>query len=193
MTAIDLRRRQVPSIGSMSDVVWVCTTTERPDEDVSTIVERPGVFKAHARIRNIRPDVILDFQAVFGTEEPPPTTEITIRYPPDVKIDLNHWVYRVTGDALTWYKVRDVEDMGQARRFLILRCNIDVVNDRRNDPMTQRPPPVWENPNLEIRYETRPCPPPGPEINDLRKRLDALERCMTEVTESLKRIEHGQF
>lgn len=149
MPRINLRRHSQPAIGEMRDLVWVCTTVERPDDDVSTIKTRPGVFQCHARIRNMRPDQIMDYLAVFGTQDKPPSIEITIRYPPDVKVDLNHWVYRETGDATTWYKVRSVEDLGNVQRFLILNCSIDVVNDVRTDPATQRPPPVWETPTME--------------------------------------------
>jgi len=146
MSRIVLRRRTVPEIGQLRDLVWVCTTTERPDDDVSTIKERPGVFMCHARIRNLRPDQIMDYLAVFGTQGKPPTIEIAIRFPLDVKIDLHHWVYRKTGDARIWYKVRSVEDIGGAQRFLFLDCSIDVVNDIRSDPATQESPPVWETP-----------------------------------------------
>lgn len=145
MAKINLRRRSVPSIGALRDIVWICTTIERPDEDVSTIKERPGVFRCHARIRTMRPDQIMDFMAVFGTQDRA-TVEITIRYPPDTKIDLNHWVYRETGDAKIWYKVRSVEDLGGVHLFLLLNCSIDTLNDRRSDPATQRPPPSWEEP-----------------------------------------------
>jgi len=148
MSGISLRRRTVPDIGEMRDLVWVCTTTERPDDDVSTIKERRGVFACHARIRNLRADQIMDYQAVFGTEARP-TIEITIRNPPDVKVDLNHWVYRKTGDARIWYKVRSVEDVGGAQRFLFLDCSIDKVFNERTDPATQQSPPVWETPEVQ--------------------------------------------
>lgn len=145
MAKINLRRRSVPTIGALRDLVWVCTTVERPDEDVSTLKTRPGVFHCHARIRNMRPDQIMDYIAVFGSEDRP-TIEVCIRYPPDVKVDLNHWVYRETGDARIWYKVRSVEDLGDVHRFLLLNCSIDWVNDARSDPATQQPPPTWEVP-----------------------------------------------
>jgi hypothetical protein len=148
MAKIDLRRRKAPEVGAMRDRVIICTTVERPDEDVSTIVERPGVFECQANILNLKPDQILDYKAVFGTEGPAPTIQITIRYPWDAKIDLNHWVYRKTGDTPAWYKVRSVEDLGGVGRFLVLYCSIDVVNDTRNDPVTQEPPPVWETPDI---------------------------------------------
>src|SRR5215469_9524676 len=128
MPRINLRRRSVPTIGELRHLVWVCTTTERPDEFVSTIRERPGVFCCHARIRNMQPDQILDYRAVFGSDDAP-TKEITIRVPPDCKVDLNHWVYLDSGPAKIWHKVRGVEDMGAAGRFLILRCSIDTVKD----------------------------------------------------------------
>jgi hypothetical protein len=147
--AISLRRRTVPAIGEMRDLVWVCTTTERPDDDVSTIKERPGVFRCNARIRNLRADQILDYQAVFGSQDKPPTIEITIRYPPDVKVDLNHWVYRESSDAQTWYKVRNVWDVGNVQRFLFLDCSIDTVNDIRTDVATQQRAPVWETPSMD--------------------------------------------
>lgn len=148
MPKITLKRRSVwiPEASELRDLVWVCTTVEKPDDDVSTIVRRPGVIKVHARIRQLRPDQIMDYQAVFGTQDPPPTVEITIRMPPDVKVDLNHWVYRITGHAQIWYKVRNTEDLGGVGRYLIMNCNIDTVNDVRNDPATQEPPPFWEVP-----------------------------------------------
>src|ERR1700745_1952364 len=40
----------------------------------------------------------------------------------------------MAGDAKIWYKVRSVEDLGNVQRFLVLNCNIDTVNDARNDP-----------------------------------------------------------
>lgn len=148
MPRISLRRRGQPSIGELRDLVWVCTTVERPDDFVSTIVQRPGVFQCHARIRDLRYDQILDYMSVFGDENTP-TKQITIRVPPDARVDLGHWVYRESGDAKIWYKVRGVEDMGEVHRFLILTCSVDVVNDRRIDPQTQEPPPVWETPDMD--------------------------------------------
>lgn len=148
MPKIDLRRRVQPAIGQLRDVVWVCTTTERPDDNVSTIVERPGVIRVHARIRDLKPDQIMNYRAVFGDENTP-TKEITIRVPPDVKVDLNHWVFRETGYAKTWYKVLYVEDLGEVGRFLILYCAVDELNDVRNDPATQQPPPIWETPDMD--------------------------------------------
>ena len=49
--------------------------------------------------------------------------------------------------AETWYKVRTVEDMGGVHRFLVLMCTVETINDRRSDPATQPPPPVWERPD----------------------------------------------
>jgi len=146
MPRVTLRRRGIPEVSELRDIVWICTTTERPDDDVSTIKERPGVFEAHARIRNLRPDQILDYMAVFGTQDKPPSVEIAIRYPPDVKIDLHHWVYRETGDTPAWYRVRSVEDISNAQRWLFLNCSLDTIKDVRTDPVTQQPPPVWETP-----------------------------------------------
>lgn len=145
MPRINLRRRSQPRIGEMRDLVWVCTTVEKPDDDVSTVVERPGVFRAHARVRSMRPDEIMDYMAVFGSQDRA-TVEVTVRYPPDCKIDLGHWIYSEGDDTKTWLKVRGVTDMGNAHRFLILACSIDTVNDRRSDPATQQPPPIWEVP-----------------------------------------------
>lgn len=137
----------MPSIGAMRESVIICTTVERPDDDISTLVTRPGVFRCHARLRNMRPDQILDYMAVNGTEDRP-TIEVCIRYPPDTKIDLGHWVYLETGEAKIWLKVRSVEDLGYVHLFLLLNCSIDWVNDRRSDPATQRSPPAWEMPIL---------------------------------------------
>lgn len=135
-----------PEVGELRDLVWVCTTVERPDINVSTIVERPGVIRVHARIRPLRGQQILNYQAVFGDQNAP-NTEITIRIPPDVKVDLNHWVYRETGSAKTWYKVRKAEDMGGLGRFLMMLCSIEEVKGTRSDRATQTPPPRWEEPD----------------------------------------------
>lgn len=142
---IDLRRRSVPDVADLRDVVIVCTTVERPDDNVSTIVKRPGVFKCHARIRDLKPEVILNYQAVMGAQNAP-TKEITIRMPPDVKVDLNHWVYQLTGFAKVWHKVRSTEDLGGAGRFLVMHCSVQTINDERSDPATQESPPRWQTP-----------------------------------------------
>jgi len=148
MPRINLRRRVAPTIGELRHTVIVCTTTERPDEYVSTIVERPGIFRCHARIRDLRPDQILDYRAVFGSEDAP-VKEITIRVPPDCKIDLNHWIYREDGPAQMWMKVRTIEDLGEVGRFLILRCSLDTLKDERTDTATQELPPLWETPSMD--------------------------------------------
>lgn len=145
MPKIDLRRRSAPTIGSMRDLVWICTMVERPDGDISTFVERPGVYRCHARFRPIGPTQILDYKAVFGDQDTP-TTEITVRVPPDVKVDVRHLVYRLTGPAQIWYRVRSVEDLVEVHRFLVLRCSTDTLRDERSDPATQEPPPTWETP-----------------------------------------------
>jgi hypothetical protein len=145
MRRIDLRRRSVPNVADLRDIVWICTTVERPDANVSTIVQRPGVIKVHARILDLRPEIVLNYQAVMGTQHAP-TKAITIRMPPDVKIDLNHWVYQETGFGPIWHKVRSVEDLGGVRRFLEMHCSIETVNDSRRDPATQEAPPKWKTP-----------------------------------------------
>lgn len=130
-------------------MVWICTTTERPDDDVSTIKERPGVFRCHAAIRSIRPEQILNYQAVFGDENAP-SKEVIVRMPPDVKVDLNHWVYRECGAySKMWMKVRSVEDIDELGKFLLMRCSIDTVLDERSDPATQPLPPTWETPDRD--------------------------------------------
>lgn len=146
MPKIDFRRRSVPRIGELRERVVICTTVEKPDGNVSTIVNRAGVIRVHGRVRRLRPDQILNYQAVFGTQNTP-SVEIVIRAPPDVKVDLNHWVFQETGYAKTWYKVRAVDDLGGVGRFLALDCSIETVNDARNDAATQEPPPQWEEPD----------------------------------------------
>ena len=143
----------VPSLGELRETVIVCTMVERPDGEVSTIVTRPGVIKVHARVRPIRGEAFLDYQAVFGgaamaRERTVPTHEITIRTPPDVAIDMGHWVYHCDRFRETWYRVRTVEDIGGARRFTLMLCAPDTVRDIRSDPATQQLPPVWEVPNV---------------------------------------------
>ena len=156
MPRISFRRRVRPAIGDMRQNVWVCTMVERPDLDVSSVVLRPGIFKCHARIRDVRPDEILDYQAVFGAQNRP-TKEVTIRVPPDVKIDLGHWIYWEGTYANTWLRVRSVEDMANANRFLLIRCSIETVSDQRSDPATQQAPPAWEDPNTG--WHEPPLPP----------------------------------
>lgn len=145
MPRIDLTRHNVPTIGSLRQQVVVCCTLERPDEDVSTIVTRPGVFKAHARVRPIKGEQVLAWKGVFATAQVP-TEEVTLRCPPDVAIDLGHWVYVTDHFRERWLKVREVEDLGGVRRFVILLCTVETVRDRRADPVTQPAPPVWERP-----------------------------------------------
>ena len=143
-------KEQQPSLGSLRELVIVCTTVEKPDADVSTIVTRPGVIQVHARVRPLKGEEYLDYQAVFPGDRRlrPPTHEITIRTPPDVKIDLNHWVYHQDRHAATWYRVRTVEDIGGARRFTIMLCSPETTWDVRSDPATQELPPVFEVPDM---------------------------------------------
>jgi len=149
---IDQRSESVPRIGDLRDVVIVCTTLERPDDFVSTIVERPGVIRVHARVRPLTPQQILDYQTVnpgMGrghAQIKQPSVEITIRVPPDVKVDLHHWVFHRNRYTETWYKVASVKDMGGVQRFLILYCWSEIIRDRRSDPATQELPPKFEVP-----------------------------------------------
>lgn len=143
----------VPALGDLREVVIVCTAVEKPDGEVSTIVTRPGVIKVHARVRPIRGEVFLDYHVAFGGAglaggRIVPTHEITIRTPPDVRIDLGHWVYHCDKFTETWYRVRTVEDIGGARRFTIMLCAADTVRDIRSDPATQQSPPLWEIPSV---------------------------------------------
>jgi len=151
---------KAPRLGSLRDLVTICTTVERPDGDVSTLVNRPGVIQVHANVRPMRGIEVLDWKAVrdvttMNSKANTPTHEITLRVPPDVKIDLNHWVY--CKDRLgteTWYKVRLVEDMAGVHRFLRLTCSIETINDPRSDPVTQTPPPKWEQPDVAPVIDT---------------------------------------
>jgi hypothetical protein len=148
MPRIDQRAqaRPAPDIGSLREIAWVCTTVERPDlGGPSTIVERPGVIKVHARVRPLKGTQVLDWKAVLGSEQAP-THEITIRMPPDVSVQLNHWVFCEDRYSKSWYRIRTVEDMGGVRRFLLLLCSLETFNDARHDPATQKPPPVFEVP-----------------------------------------------
>jgi len=143
----------VPTLGQLRDIVVVCATVERPDGEVSTIVKRPGVIQVHARVRPLKGEMLLDYQAVFGGGVRAlrlPTHEITIRTPPDVKIDLGHWVYHCDRVAETWYRVRTVEDVGGAHRFTTMLCAPEIVRDRRSDPATQQSPPQWEVPDMSV-------------------------------------------
>jgi hypothetical protein len=154
MPRIDQRRESVPTISDLREVVTICTTLERPDDNVSTIVERPGVIQVHARVRPLEASQILDYQTVNpgmgrGTSQlKAPSHEITVRVPPDVKVDLNHWVFHADRYTETWFKVAMTKDMGGARRFLVLYCTPDLIRDRRSDPATQKLPPRFEVPDM---------------------------------------------
>lgn len=148
-----LGKSMAPTLGALREIVVICTTVERPDGEVSTIVKRPGVIQVHARVRPIRGEMFLDYQAVFGgagTRLRPPTTEVTIRTPPDVKIDMGHWIYHCDRVAETWYRVRTVEDIGGAHRFTVMLCAPETIRDRRSDPATQQSPPTWEVPDMAV-------------------------------------------
>lgn len=152
MTRLNTRKRRAPDIGLMRHTIIVCTTVEKPDLDVSSTVTRPGVFKAHARVLPLRGDYILNWKAAASYEArgaSVPTHEITLRTPPDVKIDMNHWIYFEEGKIATWFKVVTVEDLASARRFTVCLCAVDTVKDLRSDPATQPLPPVWETPTVE--------------------------------------------
>lgn len=154
MPRIDQRRDIVPQIGDLRDRVVICTTVELPDTNVSTIVDRPGVIRVHARVRPLEAQQILDYQMVFpgmgrghGLLKTP-SHEITIRTPPDVKVDLNHWVFHQDKYTATWYRVRLTKDMGGAGRFLLLMCSTETLLDVRSDPATQDLPPQFDRPDM---------------------------------------------
>lgn len=148
MPRINLRTRSQPAIGEMREDCVVCTTVDRVDDWVSVIETRPDVFRCHARVRDLRPDQILDYRAVLGAESAP-TKEVVIRAPPDVKVDLGHWIFWNGRHAKQWLRVRSVEDLGEAGRFLSLRCSVDTMLDERTDPATQELPTVFETPSLD--------------------------------------------
>jgi len=156
-SGLPVARDKPPAIGELRKRVIVCTTVERPDGDVSSIVGRPGVIEVHARITPLRGDEVLDYKAVTEvyrfTGKPLPSHEIVIRTPPDVKIDINHWVYWDDGIAATWFKVRFVEDIGMVHRFTAMQCTLETIADRRSDPATQRPPENWDTPDMGPVYD----------------------------------------
>ena len=144
---INLLKRTVPRIGELNKRLIICTTIERPDEDVSTIVERPGVFRVHGRVRAIKGEEVLAWKGVFDTAQVP-TQEVTIRVPPDVHLDIGHWVFVSDRYRESWLKVRTIDDLGGAHRFVVLLCTIETLRDRRSDPATQSMPPVFERPTM---------------------------------------------
>jgi hypothetical protein len=158
MPRIDQRRESIPQIGDLRDAVVICTTIEKPDNNVSTIVDRPDVIHVHARVRPLEATQILDYQAVWpgmgrgqgGGQLKLPSHEIVIRTPPDVKIDLNHWVFHRDQYTATWYRVRMTKDMGGVRRFLVLLCSIETMLDVRTDPVTQELPPHFDFPGSAV-------------------------------------------
>lgn len=144
MTRIDTKRRKQPSIGELRSKAIVCTWIEVPDDDISVVVVRPGVFRCMAKVLPVRGSTVLDYQAVWGNKAP--THEITLRVPQDVHLALNHWVYIDDTVTKTWYRIRNIEDLGGANRFLILLCSIDTLKDARSDPATQQSPPNFIEP-----------------------------------------------
>lgn len=147
MTRIVTSKRSQPDIGLMRDTVIVCTTVEVPDADVSTIVQLPGVIKVKASVIPLRGDTILNYKAVdISGKGVVPSTQITIRTPPDVKIDLNHKIYHLGRYGPTWYNVDTVEDLGGAGRFTVMLCSVTYVKDKRSDPVTQPQQPEWRVP-----------------------------------------------
>jgi hypothetical protein len=138
-----------PDLGSLREIVWVCTTTERPDADVSTIVKHPGVIRVHARVRPLKGSEVLNWKAVFQSPQTP-THEIIIRTPPDVKIDIRHWCFCADRYAESWYRVMTVEDMGGVRRFTVLLCTLETTKDRRSDLATQPLPPRHKTPDDDV-------------------------------------------
>lgn len=144
MPKIDTRRRKQPSIGDLRSKAIVCTWVETPDADISVVVTRPGVFQCMARVLPIRGSAVLDYQTAWGDKAP--THEITIRVPLDVHVALNHWIYVETPMSKTWYRIRLIEDLGGANRFLVLYCMMDTVEDKRSDPATQQSPPNFITP-----------------------------------------------
>jgi hypothetical protein len=150
-------RRAPPDIGLMREIIIISTTVERPDGDVSTIVLRPGVVRVHAQIRPLKESQIINYQAVFGTQLKPPTHEAIIRYPRDIAIGINHWVYHQDKHigVDTWYKVRTTEDLAGVHRFLVLQMTADTIRDSRQDPATQQAPPQWSTPEQDASVADR--------------------------------------
>lgn len=146
MPKIDLKRRHPPELGALRATVVVCTTVERPDpETVSTIVNRPGVFKVHGKVRPITGEEVLNYKAVFDSAKAP-TVEVIIRVPPDCKVDMNHWCFITERFAEYWARVQTVEDMGGAGRWLRLLVTREAIRDIRADPVTQPQHPAWTRP-----------------------------------------------
>lgn len=144
-------RRLPPDIGLLRDVVIIATTVERPDGDVSSIVLRPGVIRVQAQVRPISSSQLMDYwRVLLGNDQArTPSHEVVIRYPRDIKIDMNHWVYHQDRRSPidTWFKVRYSEDLAGVHRFVILGCTIEGIRDRRTDPVTQQAPPKWSTPD----------------------------------------------
>lgn len=138
------QKKKHPSIGELRDRVVVCTWTETPDNDISVVVKRPGVYSCNARVLPLRGSKILDYQTAFG--EKAPTHEITMRVPLDVHLALNHWIFCQNKFSQTWYRVANIEDVGGVHRWISLLCYVDTVDDKRSDPATQQSPPNFIEP-----------------------------------------------
>lgn len=144
MPRIDTKRRKQPAIGELRSKTIVCTWVEVPDNDISVVVTRPGVFRCMSRVLPIRGSTVLDYQAVWGVKAP--THEITLRVPLDVQLALNHWIYIDDPVTKVWYRIRNIEDLGGANRFLVCLCSIDTLDDARSDPATQERAPNFMQP-----------------------------------------------
>lgn len=145
MPSIKTGRRKQPAIGDLRDAAYICTWVERPDDDISVVVRRPGVFTCMAKVLPVRGSQVMDYQVIWG--EKAPTHEVTIRCPPDVHLALNHWIYVETKFGRTWYRIRNIEDLGGVRRFYVILCSQDTIDDNRTDPATQLSDPVFEVPD----------------------------------------------
>lgn len=133
------------TIGKMRHRVLVCAWTETPDEDVSIIRKRPGVFEAWAKLEPIKASRVYDSKIAYGDENKT-THEAYIRRPSDVFITSRHWVYTETRGAKRWFRVHGVEEIEERGCYLKLLLRETEIDDPRRDPVTQKEPKNFEVP-----------------------------------------------
>lgn len=134
------------TIGKMRHRVLVCAWIEEPDADVSILRERPGVFEAYASIKPRKATRVFESRVAYGDENTP-THEIIIRYPNDVMINSQNWIYEESKGVKRWFRVHAIEDVDERQCYLKLLVRQTEVKDPRRDPVIQKENVDFEVPN----------------------------------------------
>lgn len=133
------------SVGSLRHRVTICAWTEEPDQDISIIRKRPGVFEAWAKVMPIKASRVFDTRVAFGDQNAP-THEIIIRRPSDTFITSKHWVFTETRGAQRWFRVHATQDIEERGCYTQLMVREHEIKDERSDPATHKQPKNFETP-----------------------------------------------